>query len=57
MTTTEIIDLLDQKMRNSVRTDEEADEYMSIVYFLYVAYQIIQRTNLTALWLHGKLNA
>ena len=35
----EIIDLLDQKMRNLVRTDEEADEYMSIVYSLCAAYE------------------
>lgn len=35
----EIIDPLDQKLRNLVRTDEEADEYMSIVYSLCAAYE------------------
>ena len=35
----EIIDPLDQNLRNLARTDEEADEYMGIVYSLCVAYE------------------
>lgn len=35
----EIIDPLDQKLRNLARTDEEADEYMGIVYSLCAAYE------------------
>ena len=35
----EIIDPLDQRLRNLARTDEEADEYMGIVYSFCVAYE------------------